>query len=313
MNASGFGPALLCFDGSEHSANAIARAGELLRHREALVVVVWSGLSSTLLHSDLYGVTSPIPEATDEIDAADRERAEELAAEGAQLALAAGLQAQPIAEKEHGNTWRTLARCAEKHEASVVVAGARGRSRVASAVLGSVSHGLISNATAPVLVVPRTATGQGAGPLVLCDDGSDGARRAIAAGCALLELPHAAVLRAYRRLAASVPMYLPVVSREALGMAKELDDIVEEAMDGSLAEAKEIVEDAGLSCETEAVRAEGSYWRALVHAADERDAAAAVVGSRGLGGLPATLGSVSQAVANHSRRPVLVVPPAPDQ
>jgi nucleotide-binding universal stress UspA family protein len=50
-------------------------------------------------------------------------------------------------------------------------------------------------------------------------------------------------------------------------------------------------------------------WDAIVEVADELDVALIVIGSRGLSGLrEAAQGSVSHAVAEHARRPVLIVP-----
>jgi nucleotide-binding universal stress UspA family protein len=51
-------------------------------------------------------------------------------------------------------------------------------------------------------------------------------------------------------------------------------------------------------------------WEGIVDLADEIDAAVIVIGSRGLTGVRERLeGSVSHEVAEHARRPVLVVPP----
>jgi nucleotide-binding universal stress UspA family protein len=51
-------------------------------------------------------------------------------------------------------------------------------------------------------------------------------------------------------------------------------------------------------------------WQGVVDVADELDAAAIVIGSRGLRGLRELAGgSVSHDVATHSTRPVLIVPP----
>ena len=58
-------------------------------------------------------------------------------------------------------------------------------------------------------------------------------------------------------------------------------------------------------------REEPSAWHALLDLADEIDAAAVVVGSRGLSGVKSMLlGSVSAGVLHHASRPVLVAPPA---
>ena len=53
-----------------------------------------------------------------------------------------------------------------------------------------------------------------------------------------------------------------------------------------------------------------SPWQAIVAAADELDAGVIAIGSRGRTGLPKVLlGSVASAVAQHSRRSVLIVHP----
>ena len=60
---------------------------------------------------------------------------------------------------------------------------------------------------------------------------------------------------------------------------------------------------------------EGPAARAIVAAADARDADEIVIGSRGFGRLRGVLGSVSHAVLHEATRPVVVIPadavPAP--
>jgi nucleotide-binding universal stress UspA family protein len=65
----------------------------------------------------------------------------------------------------------------------------------------------------------------------------------------------------------------------------------------------------GLGLEpTTAIYEGGPVWSAIVQAADEHDAALIALGSRGLSGVKhVVLGSVSGAVAHHSRRSVLIV------
>ena len=54
-------------------------------------------------------------------------------------------------------------------------------------------------------------------------------------------------------------------------------------------------------------------WRTILAEADDRDAAIVVLGSRGITGVRSlVLGSVSHGVANHSRRPVLIIPAVAD-
>ena len=57
---------------------------------------------------------------------------------------------------------------------------------------------------------------------------------------------------------------------------------------------------------------EGNPVTVLLEAADATDASLIVVGSRGLGGFPGLqLGSTSAQVAQHARRPVVIVPDIP--
>ena len=49
--------------------------------------------------------------------------------------------------------WHAILRCADELDASVIVAGSRGRSRMAAALLGSTAQGLLHHAHRPVLVV----------------------------------------------------------------------------------------------------------------------------------------------------------------
>jgi nucleotide-binding universal stress UspA family protein len=65
----------------------------------------------------------------------------------------------------------------------------------------------------------------------------------------------------------------------------------------------------GLGLEaTTAVYEGGPVWSAIVEAAEEHDAALIAIGARGLSGVKRlVLGSVSSAVAQHSKRSVLIV------
>ena len=65
---------------------------------------------------------------------------------------------------------------------------------------------------------------------------------------------------------------------------------------------------AGLEAEPFAVEASGSVWNTIVEIADRQDAAAIVMGSRGLTGVRSMLlGSVSSGVLHHADRPTLVI------
>ena len=94
-----------------------------------------------------------VREGAQALDDAGRETAEELAAEGAELARAAGFDAEPRAVRSSGPYFAALLDVADELDARAIVAGSRGRSTIAAAVLGSVSTGLLHHTSRPVLVV----------------------------------------------------------------------------------------------------------------------------------------------------------------
>jgi nucleotide-binding universal stress UspA family protein len=88
-----------------------------------------------------------------ELDEIAQEAAAQTAAEGVSRALAAGFTAQ--GRTVHGKPWRAICDVAEEIDASTIVVGARGLSRVESVLLGSVSSAVAVHAKRPVLIVPH--------------------------------------------------------------------------------------------------------------------------------------------------------------
>jgi nucleotide-binding universal stress UspA family protein len=89
----------------------------------------------------------------------------------------------------------------------------------------------------------------------------------------------------------------------------------QENLAGALQRAEhgaELARRAGFDAEARA-ELSAPTWEGIVDLANEVDAAVIVIGSRGLTGVRERLeGSVSHQVAEHSRRPVLIVTP-PDE
>ena len=141
---------LIAYDGSSHARAAIAHAGETLRPGPAVVATAWTSVADSAPRAVLRDAVRPVVE---DLDAAGREEAEELAAEGAELARAAGLDAAPRAVRAGGPFFAALVEVADEIDATVIVVGSRGRSSVAAAVLGSVSAGILHHTPRPVLVV----------------------------------------------------------------------------------------------------------------------------------------------------------------
>lgn len=151
-------PVLLCFDGSDDARQAIAEAARLLGPRPAVVVTVrepielWAPYDpATILDAGIAKLASK-PLGLDEI--ADQIAQRQLDT-GVELAQAAGLQAQ--GQIARGKPWRAICDLADDVNAAVIVLGARGLSRVQSALLGSVSAAVSVHAGRPVLIIHRDA------------------------------------------------------------------------------------------------------------------------------------------------------------
>jgi nucleotide-binding universal stress UspA family protein len=154
-------PIVFAYDGSGASRRAIERAASLLRPVPAIALTVWQSVGSVVFRHDLPESFEVARDVVDELDAATRRAAEGTAAEGSELLSAVGFQAEALARRAFEDSprrtrtvWQEVVRVVEEREASAVVLGSRGRSSVGSAVLGSVSHGVVNHCPCTVLVVP---------------------------------------------------------------------------------------------------------------------------------------------------------------
>jgi len=141
--------------------------------------------------------------------------------------------------------------------------------------------------------------------ILICYDGSDDAERAVDTAAALLGPRDAVVLTVAPAMtfAESMAATSSVVPGGAFEDLNEADARRRAEAGAALARR------AGLHAEARATIA-STTWQGIVDVADELDAAAIVIGSRGLAGLREfAQGSVSHDVATHARRPVLIVPP----
>jgi nucleotide-binding universal stress UspA family protein len=162
------GPVLICFDGSDDAAAAIATAGEMLAPRVGVVLTVWERAASWAPSDPATILSAPVSRLASkelDLDEINQGAARELMQRGVELATEAGFQAE--GRLEEGKPWRTIRRVADELDARPVVLGARGLGRVESMLLGSVSIAVVFHARWPVLVVPHpdaeptpAATGQ---------------------------------------------------------------------------------------------------------------------------------------------------------
>jgi nucleotide-binding universal stress UspA family protein len=145
------------------------------------------------------------------------------------------------------------------------------------------------------------------GPLLVCYDGSEGARAALAAA-ALTFAGREAVVTCY---------WQPLGSSKRFGI--DLREIVQDADDINRREAKlartlaeegvTLARAAGLDAEAQAVEIDGPIDEAILSQADNLDAAAIVLGSRSRSSLRSLLiGSIATEIVQRSPRPVFLAP-----
>ncbi len=145
-------PLIIGYDGSESARHAITRAGLLFAGRPAVVLYAWESLETIAAHHSVWD--SAAPATLRDADAVAHRAAERVAAEGAALARAAGLDAEPRVDVSPVGAWETLVRVADETDAALIVLGARGLRGLRSLMLGSVSDGVAHHARQPVLIVP---------------------------------------------------------------------------------------------------------------------------------------------------------------
>ena len=146
-------PLLLCYDGSDHAANAIEDAARLFAGEHALVLAVWQPLAGLDVIA-WAGATASMVDFVD-LDQAAAQDGGRVAEAGARLAREAGLEADAVAVKAAGPIWKTILEVGKQHHAATIVLGSRGLTGIRSMLLGSVSGAVVQHADRPTLVVHR--------------------------------------------------------------------------------------------------------------------------------------------------------------
>jgi nucleotide-binding universal stress UspA family protein len=147
-------------------------------------------------------------------------------------------------------------------------------------------------------------------PVLFCYDGSDGSKTALAAAVEVIKPADAVVLVVWTP--AAVQLARAGSFSVAIPNEGEIDD--QEA-----ALARQIAEEGaaaarrrGYNASARVARADESVARTIDQVAQEIDAGLIVCGQRGRGEIrSALLGSVSHALASHTKRPVLIAPQHP--
>ena len=145
-------------------------------------------------------------------------------------------------------------------------------------------------------------------PVIYCYDGSDPARHALETGSTLLGTRPAVVLSVWRSVwNTTAGLAYGVLPQDAVDQAEAASH---QAAARLADQGAEIVGGS----KPVSLRSDDSTWQRILEYADACNAEVIVVGSGGLSGIKsAVLGSVSHGLANNSRRPVLIIPPAADK
>ena len=152
---------------------------------------------------------------------------------------------------------------------------------------------------------PTIATATRREPILICYDGSAEAARAIEAAAALLGPRRAVVVDVLPWMTAAESM----AATSSLVPGTAFEELNEAEARRIAGRGAEIARSAGFDAEPRGELASAT-WEGIVGVADELDAAVIVIGSRGLTGMKKIFdASVSQQVAEHAGRPVLIVPP----
>ncbi|QUR67833.1 universal stress protein [Mycobacterium spongiae] len=280
--------AIVGYDGSP-SANAAIDAGTLLfPGAHGWITYLWvPPFASDAVRHRVRSITRDTREATEMVEREGQRQAQRLVEMGVTLAGAAGWDAEPLLKRTWGAEGLRFAQTAEEVHAELVLVGSRGHGGT-QAVLGSVADMVVRSCARPVVVVPYpmlTAEWAGLpeGPVLVGWDGSPGAETAITSA---------------RKLFTQRDVVLVAVDED--------HNVTPPPADPAVTGGGDIVR---LSVD----RKHGSHARAvsdaLIAAAEDRGAAAVVVGSQGHSAArDILLGSVAMGTLHHSHRPVMVVP-----
>jgi nucleotide-binding universal stress UspA family protein len=147
-------------------------------------------------------------------------------------------------------------------------------------------------------------------PVLFCYDGSDGSKTALSAAADMIKPGDAVVLVVWTPAAvqlARAGSLLVAIPNEGEIDEEELDRARELAEEGA-ADARR----RGYNASARIAEAAESVARTIDEIAEEIDAGLVVCGQRGRGVIgSALLGSVSHALAAHTKRPVLIAPQHP--
>jgi nucleotide-binding universal stress UspA family protein len=135
---------LLCYDGSDRAAHAIAVAAQLFPGASASVVHVWEPLEHVVAR---YAVLAPyLGENIAEADASVEQQSSTIAAAG----LVASAHSATLKE----TVWQAVIAAAEEVNADLIITGTRSLHGARELLAGTLSHSLLQHSAVPLLAIP---------------------------------------------------------------------------------------------------------------------------------------------------------------
>ena len=138
---------LIATDGSPSSAEAVEFGVELAAEHEATVIFVHVAPATDVVPMAGYGMAGALPRVPHEVTEQDRASLED----AEQVATGHGVRAST--KLLVGGTVDEIVTYADNQDVDMIVVGSRGHGAFASALLGSVSRGVLSESKRPVMIV----------------------------------------------------------------------------------------------------------------------------------------------------------------
>jgi len=143
---------LVCYDGSERAAHAIAVTAKLFPGASAHVLNVWEPIERIVAR---YAALGPyFGDGVGEADVGLESDAASVAAAGAKIASDAGLNATPHTATLRTSVWEAVVEAADELNVDAIVTGTRGLHGVREVLSNTLTHALMQNSSRPVVGVP---------------------------------------------------------------------------------------------------------------------------------------------------------------
>jgi len=146
---------LICYDGSDRAAHAIAVTASLFPGAHAHVLNVWEPMERIVAR---YSALGPyLGEGIGDADNGIESEASALAQAGAKLASDAGLQPTAHTAPLRTSVWEAVCGAADQLDVDAIVTGTRSLHGVREALSNTLSHALLQHSGRPVLAIPTPA------------------------------------------------------------------------------------------------------------------------------------------------------------